>query len=173
MTSRWFAGLEDLALPDSTVPVPSVPASPNPKGTTIETPKPAEHRPVLSVVPSPPPVPRESNTGNAASWRQLYHATADDLMRVHRITLAQALPRAYERMVSEWYLRHAQPDEAHCAGCGERIDDEQTIHIFMTGDRVHLADDLDCWLKFGRLWWTKAEAGSAALGIHKPDGIAE
>jgi len=38
------------------------------------------------------------------------------------------------------------------------------------GNRVHLADSLDCLFAFGERWRREATAGLRALGLNPPDG---
>jgi hypothetical protein len=108
--------------------------------------------------------------GTPEGWRKLYHRTADEIAIRCGLTLAQALPRAFERMISEWYERHAEPTPDVCAGCGEPIGEDRAFHVFTTNDAVHLSDDLGCWLRFGRAWRARAIKGLATCGVVPPDG---
>jgi hypothetical protein len=86
------------------------------------------------------------------------------------IVLAEAQPKAFERVLHEWHQRHAWPGSEYCAGCGGDLAGGQSIHEFPTGESVHLTDDLACWLEFGRRWRAAAVAGLADLGIEAPAG---
>jgi hypothetical protein len=97
--------------------------------------------------------------GTPEGWRKLYHRTADEIAIRCGLTLAQALPRAFERMISEWYERHTEPTPDVCAGCGEPIGEDRAFHVFTTNDAVHLTDDLGCWIRFGRAWRARAIGG--------------
>jgi hypothetical protein len=86
------------------------------------------------------------------------------------ITLAQAQPKAFERVLHEWHQRHAWPRSEWCAGCGGDLAGGQSIHEFPTGESVHLTDDLGCWIAYGERWRGAAVTGSRKLGIDPPEG---
>jgi hypothetical protein len=117
----------------------------------------------------PPTARRVDGAGSPDGWRRRYHNEADELAIRDGITLAVALCRAYSRLVAEWHLRHARPDPAHCAGCGELLAGP-SVHQFETGEVVHLDPELGCWLRYGERWRAAAVAGLTEIGIPPPDG---
>jgi hypothetical protein len=107
---------------------------------------------------------------DSQAWRRAYFAECARLMLRDGIVLAEAQPKAYERLLHDWHQRHAWPGSEWCAGCGGDLAGGQSIHEFPTGESVHLTDDLACWLEFGRRWRASAVAGLRELGIEAPEG---
>jgi hypothetical protein len=129
--------------------------------------------PIAPIGPLVPPQavgnPPKDVAGDPDGWRRRYHNEVDELAIRDGITLAVALCRAYSRLVAEWHLRHALPDPAHCAGCGELLAGAE-VHKFETREIVHLDPDLDCWRRYGERWRAAAVSGLTEIGLAPPDG---
>jgi len=80
---------------------------------------------------------------------------------------------AYSDLMLEWHRSHgSQPEEGHCAGCGEALG---TGSLFVDGDgtSVHSveAHNIDCIIAYGARWRGAAIAGLQALGLEPPEGF--
>jgi hypothetical protein len=101
----------------------------------------------------------------AADWRA-HHREA--LAQWAAFRPAEAARIAWGELEERWHRLHgARAPEWQCVGCGEPIGGRAALRL-ADGNRVHVADSLDCLFAFGERWRREAIAGLRALGLDPP-----
>jgi hypothetical protein len=131
-----------------------------------------KHKPevMAALVPAETASAAAEHRPDPAWWRRHY------LVRTINWELSGARPEsrargiAWDELLNEWHRRHAaQAPQWQCAGCRQPIGGLASLTLG-DGNRVHL-DRLDCLLRFGERWRSKATAALQALGLDPPPAL--
>jgi hypothetical protein len=115
----------------------------------------------------------QHSTAAPSSGRAIPTPVADWRVR-HREALAywsafhpadEAAQLAWGELQIRWHRLHGEHlPQWQCAGCHEPIGGLAAM-MLADGNRVHLGDDLNCLLAFGKRWRSAAASGLRALGL--------
>jgi len=101
-----------------------------------------------------------------ADWRARHREALAYWSALH--PPGEAARLAWGKLENDWHRLHgARAPEWHCAGCGGVISGRDALDL-QDGNRVHLADSLDCLFAFGERWRREASDGLRALGLDPP-----
>jgi hypothetical protein len=102
----------------------------------------------------------------ATSWRARHGEALAHWSALHPATEAARL--AWAEIEDRWHRLHGtRAPQGECAGCRLPIGGRAALGL-TDGNRVHLADSLDCLLAFGERWRREASDGQIALGLNPP-----
>jgi hypothetical protein len=102
----------------------------------------------------------------AAEWRARHREALANWSAFRPIKEAAGL--AWGELEDRWHKLHGARTPAwQCAGCGEPVGGRAALRL-ADGNRVHVADSLDCLFAFGERWRREATSGLRALGLDPP-----
>jgi hypothetical protein len=136
-----------------------------------------EHKLEVLAALSNDPAPQRAGSddrhiaADTAWWRRHFIVrTIDRELGGNRLHL-EAQRLAFSDLMDEWQRRHGRRWPVwQCAGCGALIGGLIALDL-ADGHRVHLDDQRECLIRFGRRTHGEAVAGLRALGIEPPAGF--